>query len=106
MVENILTFMGNQILCGNVLSFINLLFILKIDICFHFQNFVSQKFSNPLSVRLDIFRDCIRLKLSIFEYDPLKPNLYSDSLMMDSTFSLMLDGRTKVIAFVSQPLGR
>ena len=59
-----------------------------------------------MSVRHDIFRDCIKLKLFIFEYDLLKPNLYSGVLFMGSTFSLLLDGRTKVIAFTSQPLDR
>ena len=57
-------------------------------------------------VRLDIFRDFIELKLFIFEYDLLKPNLYSGSLIMGSTFSLPLEGRTKVIAFALQPSGR
>ena len=58
--------------------------------------------SSLLSVRLNIFRDCIRLKLIIFEYDLLKPNLYLDVSVMGSMFSLMLEGRTKVIAFASQ----
>ena len=33
-VENILTFMGDQKLCGYDLSFVNVLFILKIDVSF------------------------------------------------------------------------
>ena len=45
------------------------------------------------------------LKLSIFEYDLLKPNLHLGDSSMGSTFSLLLDGRTKVIAFASQSLG-
>ena len=102
MVENILTYMGDQKLCSNVLSFVNILFILKIDPCF-ISRFLLAKTSNLLSVRLDVCRDCIRLKLFIFEYDLLKPYLYSGALMMSSAFSLLLDGRTKVIAFPSQP---
>ena len=40
MVENILTFMGDQKLGGNDLSFFNILFILEMDV-FHFWNFAS-----------------------------------------------------------------
>ena len=40
MVENISTFIVDQKLCSYVPSFVNVLFILKIDL-FHFQNFVS-----------------------------------------------------------------
>ena len=39
-VKNILTFMGDQKLGGNDLSFVNVLFILKISM-FHFWSFVS-----------------------------------------------------------------
>ena len=46
-----------------------------------------------------MFRDCIRLKLLILEYDLLKPNLFSRASMMESTLSLLLDERTKVILF-------
>ena len=55
---------------------------------------------------LDIFRDCIRLKLLILEYDLFKPNLFSGPSIMESRLSLLLDGRTKVMAFASHPLGR
>ena len=64
------------------------------------------KTSSVLSVRFDIFRDCIKLKLFIFEDELLKYNLYSGASMVGSTFSLLLDGQTKFIAFASQPLDR
>ena len=40
MVENNLTFVGDQKLGGNDLSFVNVLFILKID-TFYFRYFIS-----------------------------------------------------------------
>ena len=40
MVKNILTFMVDKKLCRYVQSFVNILFILKVD-TFHFQNVVS-----------------------------------------------------------------
>ena len=97
--------MGGQKLGGNDLSFVNILFILKMDTCFN-SRILLAKASSPLSVRLDIFRDCIKLKLFIFEYDLFKPNLYSGTSIMGSTFSLLLDGRIEGIVFASQPLGR
>ena len=103
MVKNSLTFMGDQKLGGKDLSFVNMLFILKID-----TNFISgillAKTFNPSSVRLDVFTDCIKLKLFIFEYDLLKPNLSSGASVLGSTLSSLLDGRTKVKAVASQPL--
>ena len=105
MVENILTFMGDQKLGGNDLNLVIVLFILKKDTYF-IPGILLAKDSSLLTVRLDIFRDCIKLKVFIFEYDPLKPNFYSGVLSMGSTFSLLVDGRTKVIAFASQPSGR
>ena len=104
-VENIWTFRRDQKLGGNDLSFVNVLFILEMDTCF-ISGILLGKVSSPLSVKLNIFRDCIKLKLFIFEYDLLKPTLYSGVSVMGSTFSLLLDGRTEVIAFDSQPLGR
>ena len=32
-------------------------------------------------MRLDIFKDCMRLKLFLLEFDLLKPNLYSGDLV-------------------------
>ena len=57
-------------------------------------------------MRLDIFKDYIKLKLFIFEEDLLKSNLYSVASVEGSTFSLLLHGSTKVIAFSPQPLGK
>ena len=34
MVDNVLTFIGNQKLCGYVLGFLSILYMLKIDVCF------------------------------------------------------------------------
>ena len=53
-----------------------------------------------------MYRDCIKLKSLILGKDLLKPNLFSVASMMDSTFSQLLDGRTKVIALASHPSGR
>ena len=105
MVENILTFMGDQKLGINDMNFIQVLFILEMETYF-ISGILLARASILLSVRLNIFRASIRLKLSIFEYDLLKPNLYLDASCMGSTFSLLLDGRTKVIAFALQPPGR
>ena len=65
MVKNILTVIGDQELCGYVLSFISILFMLKIDTCF-ISGILLAKICNPSSVRLGIFEDCIRLRLFIF----------------------------------------
>ena len=63
-VKNILIFIGDQKLCGYVLSFVSVLFMLKIDTCF-ISRILLAKLYNPLSVRLEIFKDCIKLKLFI-----------------------------------------
>ena len=105
MVENILAFMGYQKLGVNDLRSVNILFILEMDACFIFGILLARAFS-PLSVRISIFRDCIQLKLFIFEYDLLKPNLYSGVSIMASTFIFVLDGRTKLIGLALHPLGR
>ena len=68
MVENILTFIGAQELGRNGLSFVNIIFILKMDTCF-ISGILLAKASSPLSVRVGIFRDWIKLKLFIFDYD-------------------------------------
>ena len=105
MVENILTFMGDQKIGRNDLVCINILFMLKMNICF-ISGILLAKASSLLSVKPDTFRDCIKLKIFIFEYDILKPNLYSGISVMGSIFSLLLDWRKKFIAFASQPSGR
>ena len=66
---------------------------------FQFQNLLA-KTCNLSSVRLDIFKDCIKLKLLIFKKDLLKPYLYSVALMEGSTVSLLFTGSTKVTAEV------
>ena len=73
MVENILTFMGDQKLGVNDLNSVNVLFILEMYTCF-ISGILLARASSPLSVRFNIFRDYIRLKLFIFAYDLLKPN--------------------------------
>ena len=95
--------MADQKLGVNDLSFVYILFILEMNTCLISGILLARAYS-LLSVRLNTFRDCIKLKL--FEYALLKPNLHSSVSITGSTFSLLLDGRTKVIAFASQPLGR
>ena len=68
MIENILTFMGDQKLGVNDLSSVNVVFILKMDTCF-ISGILLANASSPLPVWLNILRDCMRLKLFIFEYD-------------------------------------
>ena len=52
-----------------------------------------------------MFRDCIKLKLSILEYNLLNPNLFYDAFILESMLSQLLDGKMNVIAFVSHPSG-
>ena len=66
MVGNNLTSVDNQKLGGNDLIFINVLFMLKTDICF-ISGILLAKFCKLSSVRLQMFRDCIRLKLLTLE---------------------------------------
>ena len=61
-----LTFVGDQKVGGSDLIFIKLLFILNTDMCF-ISGFLLARFCKLLSVRLEIFRDCMRLKLLILE---------------------------------------
>ena len=103
MVKNNLTFIGDQILGVNDLSFVKVLFMLEMETCFISGNLLARA-SSLLSMRLYIFRACIRLKLSFFKYVLLKSKLDLGDSFMGSTFSLLLDGSTKVIAFASQPL--
>ena len=56
--------------------------------------------------RFEMFRDCIKLNLSILEYDLLNPNLLSDAFILESTLSWLLYGKMNVIAFISHPSGR
>ena len=53
-----------------------------------------------------MFKNCIKLKLSILEQDLLNPNLLSDTFMIESTLSSLLDGKTNVIALASHPSHR
>ena len=61
MVENIFNFIEDQKLLGSALSFVSVLFMLKIDICFILGILVAT-FCSLSSVRLDKFKDCINLK--------------------------------------------
>ena len=79
----------------HVLSFVSVLFMPKIDTCF-ISKILLAKSWNLSSTRLDMFKDCIKLKLSIFDYYLLKPNLYSGTLMVDSIFSWLLDDSKKL----------
>ena len=66
MVENNLTFVNDQKLWGNDLILVNVLFMLITDTCF-ISDILLAKSCKLSSVRLDMFRDCIRLKLLILE---------------------------------------
>ena len=66
MVENIFSFIEDQKLLGYVLGFVNMLFMLKIDISF-ISAILWFKSCNLSFMRLDRFKDCIRLKLMILE---------------------------------------
>ena len=104
-VEKNLNFVDDQKLGGNDLSFVNVLFILKMDTCF-ISGISLAKACHLSSVRLGMFRICIRLKLLILEYGLLKPNLFSGPSTMESTLSLLLERGTKVMAFALHPSGR
>ena len=97
-VENNLTSMDDQKVGSNDLILVKVLFMLNRDMYFISGILLAMPFKLP-SVRLYMSRDCIKLKLFIFEYDLLKPKLSSIASMMESTFSQLLHGRTKVIAF-------
>ena len=66
MVENVSTFIEDQKLLRSVLSFVSVLFMLKIDICL-ISSILLAKFYNLSSMILDRLKDCIKLKLSIVE---------------------------------------
>ena len=53
-----------------------------------------------------MFRDCIKLKFSVLEYDLLNLNLFSDAFIPELMLSQLLEGRTNIIAFASHPSGR
>ena len=57
-------------------------------------------------VRLEMFRDCMRQKLSILEYNLLKLNLFSRGSMIEFMLTLLLDGRMTVMMLVSHPSGK
>ena len=49
---------------------------------------------------------CIRLKLSIFEYDLLKPNLYFGDSSMGATSQFFVGWEDIILALALQPSGR
>ena len=100
-----LTSVDDQNVGGNDLSLVKVLFMLNTDMCF-ISGILLAKLFKLSSLRLNMSRDCIKLKLLILEQDLLKPNLFSVVSISESTFSLLLDGRTKVIALVSHLPGR
>ena len=66
MVENNLTSVDGPTVGGNDLIFIKVLFMLSTDMCF-ISSILLAKFCKLSSVRLFMFRDCIRLKLLIWD---------------------------------------
>ena len=62
MVENNLTLVDDQEVGGNDLIFVKVLFMLNTDMCF-ISEFLLTNFCKLSSVRLEMLRDCIRLKL-------------------------------------------
>ena len=56
--------MRDHKLAVNDLSFVNVLFILEMDSYFILAILLARA-PSPLSVRIDIFRDCIKLKLFV-----------------------------------------
>ena len=65
-VESNLTSVDDKKVCGNDLSPIKVLFILNTDMCFISDILLAMPFKF-LSERLDILRDCIKLKLLILD---------------------------------------
>ena len=66
MVESNLTSMDDQKVGGSDLIFIKVLFMLNKDMCF-ISCILLARFCKLSSVRLEMFRDCMRLKLLILE---------------------------------------
>ena len=104
-VQNNFIFIGDQKIGGDDQSFVKVLFMLSTDMCFISGTLLARHFKVSSEV-LDISRDFIKLKLLILEYDLLKPYLFSIVSIIESTFNLFLDGRTKVIALALHPSGK
>ena len=85
-VENSLTSVDDQKVGGNDLIPFKVLLMLNTDMCFISGILLVMLFKLS-SVRLDMSRNCIKLKLLILEYDLLKPNQFSVASIMESTFS-------------------
>ena len=66
LVESIFTFIEGQELWGYVLSFVRVLFMLIINTCL-ISGILWAKSWNLSSLGLDMFKDCIMLKLSIYK---------------------------------------
>ena len=66
MAENNLTSVDDQKVGGSDLIFIKELFMLNTDMCF-IAGILLARFCKLSSVRLEIFKDCIMLKLLILE---------------------------------------
>ena len=67
MVQNDLTFIGDQNIGVNDLNFVKVLFILEMETCF-ISGILQTRDSSLLPVRLNIFKACLRLKLSSFKF--------------------------------------
>ena len=105
MVENSLTSVDDKKVGSNDLILFKVLFMLNTDMCFISGILLAILFKLS-SVRLNMSRDCIKLKLLILEYDKLKPNLFYMASIMESVFGQLLDGRTKVKALASHLSGK
>ena len=93
-IKNSLISVDDQKAGGNDLILFKVSFMLNTDMCFISGILLAMLFKLS-SVRLDVSRDCIKLKLLISEYDLLKPNLFSVASIIESIFSQLLDGRKK-----------
>ena len=96
----ILSMWADQCSVGNDLSFVRVLLMLNMEECFILGILVAMA-HKWWSHKLEIFRAYTKLKFSILEYDLLKPNLFSDALMLESMFRQLLEGRMNAIAFAS-----
>ena len=85
--------------------FVRVLLMLNMEKCFILVILVAIT-CKLWSWRFEMFRDCIKLKLSILEYDLLNPNLFSDVFILESMLSQLFEGKMNVIAFASHPSGR
>ena len=105
MVGITLTIWEDQWVMGIDHSFVRVLLMLNMEQCF-ISGILVAIACKSRSLRFEMFRYCIKLKLSILVYDLLNPNLFSDAFILESTLSWLLDGKTNVIAFASHPSGR